>query len=208
MEFTDSSLEYFQTTNGSDMCTSQGSLADPGFGADSDLLSYAMLPGEFHYEQPYPMQEGKKDESQKSLRGDNKTKHANNIVFKQEDIPTTSHSRRSSRSSIKLTSDESSLEKRERNRRAANKCRKKQKQANEELKEKARIMDEQHNLLVSHKALLESEMIELKNELLIHGACGCEPISAYLMQAAKKYATGRVGEVQQAEQRPSSSACR
>ncbi|KAI1459192.1 hypothetical protein F4805DRAFT_421831 [Annulohypoxylon moriforme] len=203
MEFTDNSLEYHQTTSSVDPYASQGSLADP------DISRYITLPEDLHYQPPFPIPEERNDESTpEPAKVSNNNHHETNIVIKQEGTPIPTHSRRSSRSSNKLTSDESSLEKRERNRKAANKCRKKQKLANEELKERARVMDEQHNYLVSHKALLESEMLELKNQLLIHGACGCEPISNYLIQAANNYANGRVGESQNAGRRPSSSTKR
>ncbi|KAI0885741.1 uncharacterized protein GGS22DRAFT_161846 [Annulohypoxylon maeteangense] len=200
MEFTDSSLEYHQAANNVNPYDGQGSLADP------DISRYMTLLGDLHFQQSSPIHEYRNDESQKPAGGGSKNHHENGMPsLKQEDITMMTHSRRSSRSSNKLTGDESSLEKRERNRKAANKCRRKQKQANKELKEKAQIMDEQHNSLASHKALLESEVIELKNELLIHAACGCEPISNYLMQAAKNYAMGGVGEAQSAEKQTSTA---
>ncbi|XDG03946.1 hypothetical protein ABKA04_003561 [Annulohypoxylon sp. FPYF3050] len=205
MEFTDNSPEYHQMSNidSVNLCTSQSSIADSGLGTSSDISRYMTLPRDLHYQRPFPIQYHN-DDYHIPVEG-SKEKHEKTTVIKQEDIPAATHSRRSSRSSNKLTSDESPSEKRERNRNAANKCRKKQKKANEELKEKARAMDQQHNYLVCHKALLESEMIELKNELLVHGACGCEPISEYLTQAAQRYANGRTGNTQIAEQGSSSA---
>ncbi|KAI1090988.1 hypothetical protein F5B19DRAFT_291018 [Rostrohypoxylon terebratum] len=201
MELTDNPLEFHQMSNISNVnpCVSQNDLVDYCLGADSDISRYITLPGDLHYQQSFPTQDYQNGGSQNSAGFSNRNKHESKLI-KREDIPFATHGRRSSRSNNKLTSDESSLERRERNRKAANKCRKKQKQANEELKEKARVVDEQHNYLVSHKALLESEMIELKNELLIHGACGYEPISEYLTQAAQAYATGRLGNIEKAEQ--------
>ncbi|KAI2463796.1 hypothetical protein F4781DRAFT_440244 [Annulohypoxylon bovei var. microspora] len=198
MESIDSSLEYQKTINYVNLCASQGSVADSGLGDGSDILPrYIPPPGSLHYQQSYPITEDQKDVFQKPREGDGENKHEDDMIFKQEDDASIAV-HRSSRSSTKLTSDESGLDKRERNRKAANKCRKKQKLANDELKKKARIMDEQHNYLIVHKASLESEMIELKNELLLHGACGCEPISDYLMQAAKNFANGRAGETRNA----------
>ncbi|KAI1442882.1 hypothetical protein F5Y02DRAFT_394746 [Annulohypoxylon stygium] len=205
MVFADNSLEYHQISNinHGNPYASQESLANSSLGTGSDIPRYIMLLGDLHYQQSFPTQDYQNDESQNLVGGSTEKNQESNLVIKQEDVPF--NSRRSSRSSNKLTSDESSLEKRERNRKAANKCRKKQKQANEELKERARVVDEQHNYLISHKALLESEMIGLKNELLNHGACGYEPISEYLAQAAQNYATGRMGNIRKAEQRPSSA---
>ncbi|KAI1389669.1 uncharacterized protein F4822DRAFT_208217 [Hypoxylon trugodes] len=182
MEFIDGPLEYQRTPNGANICIGQEGLAELGYGTPSDM------PMDLHNQRTDP-----RNNSMPRPRTANK--HAKDIYVKQENERSFyTHSRRSSRSSNKFTSDESGLDKRERNRMAASKCRKKQKQANSELQERARIMDEQHSYLIAHKASLESEMIGLKNELLLHGGCGCEPISEYLMQAAKRFVKNREGD--------------
>ncbi|KAI1418552.1 hypothetical protein F5Y13DRAFT_196376 [Hypoxylon sp. FL1857] len=188
MEFVDASLECQTTANGADPCIGQDSLADSGYGASPDIPRYLALPVDFQYPRIGPTPEAHNNTLLK-LRDH---KHEDDAVSKRDNgRPFITHSRRSSRSSNKLTSDESGIDKRERNRMAAYKCRKKQKLANSELQERARIMGEQHNYLIAHKAALESEMINLKNELLLHGTCGCEPITDYLVQAAKKFVKGR-----------------
>ncbi|KAI1463971.1 uncharacterized protein F4812DRAFT_445203 [Daldinia caldariorum] len=189
MEFLDGSSEYQEMA--------QDSLADAGYVAGSDLPRYLTMPIDLNYQQiisptedhnnaiqtPQPERDSEEKDNEKYNGGD---------IFKKDNKkPVMTNSRRSSGSSNKFTSDESGIDKRERNRMAASKCRKKQKLANSELQEKARIMSERHNYLIAHKASLESETISLKNELLMHGSCGCEPISDYLMQAARKFVKGQ-----------------
>ncbi|KAI0838732.1 hypothetical protein F5Y06DRAFT_42688 [Hypoxylon sp. FL0890] len=189
MEFIDASLEYQGTLNGGGSCIGQDSLADSGYGVSSDNIpAYLALSVDLQYPRPGLTSEDHND----AIPEPHGYKHEDESMIKREKgkSPMT-HSRRSSRSSNKLTSDESGLDKRERNRMAAYKCRKKQKLANSELQERARVMGEQHNYLIAHKASLESELINLKNELLLHGSCGCEPITDYLMQAARRFVKGR-----------------
>ncbi|KAI1481191.1 hypothetical protein F4774DRAFT_60735 [Daldinia eschscholtzii] len=202
MEFLDGSSEYQQATNGDNLCIDQDSLADTGYIAGSDLPRYLALPIDPNYQQIVSAPEDHNNVIQTSqLENDNEKYDGDAILKKDYKKPAVTTSRRSSRSSNKLTSDESGIDKRERNRMAASKCRKKQKLAHSELQEKARLMNEQHNYLIAHKASLESEMINLKNELLMHGSCGCEPISDYLMQAARKFVKGREEGVQGMQQK-------
>ncbi|KAI0108147.1 hypothetical protein F4814DRAFT_454991 [Daldinia grandis] len=192
MELMDSSLGFQTTPNTDGLRIDQDGHADIDYCVGPNITKYLTLPIDLDYQQTGSTREDRNDTIQKPHFGGNNKKHKVDMVLKGETIkPVASHSRRSSRSSNKLTSDESGIDKRERNRMAASKCRKKQKLANSELQERARIMSEQHNYLVAHKVSLESEMISLKNELLIHGSCGCEPITDYLMQAAKRFVRGR-----------------
>ncbi|KAI1798931.1 hypothetical protein F4811DRAFT_144941 [Daldinia bambusicola] len=192
MEFLDGSSEYQKTANGDSLCIEQDSLADTGYVAGPALPRYLTMPIDLNYQQIVSATEDHNNAIQTSQsEKDNEKYNVDDIFKKGNTKPVVVNSRRSSRSSNKFTSDESGIDKRERNRMAASKCRKKQKLANSELQEKARIMSEQHNYLIAHKASLESEMINLKNELLMHGSCGCEPISDYLMQAARKFVKGR-----------------
>ncbi|KAI8957271.1 hypothetical protein F5Y11DRAFT_98464 [Daldinia sp. FL1419] len=194
MECIDGSLEYRNTANGDSLCIGQSSPAEMDYGVGSDIPRYLTLlpPIDLNYHQFIPTADKHEDASHKPLFENINEKNGHNATFQRYNKkPIATHSRRSSRSSNKLTSDESGIDKRERNRMAASKCRKKQKLANSELQERARVMSEQHNYLVAHKASLELKMINLKNELLLHGSCGCEPITDYLMQAAKKFVKGR-----------------
>ncbi|KAI1653341.1 hypothetical protein F4813DRAFT_399960 [Daldinia decipiens] len=203
MEFIGGSLGFQKTSNMDELHIGQDSPADIGYGANPNITKCLTLPIDLDYQQIGSAQESRNDTIQRShLRSSSNKKHEDDMVFKRDTIkPIGSHSRRSSRSSNKLTSDESGIEKRERNRMAATKCRKKQKLANSELQERARVMSEQHNYLVAHKASLESEMINLKNELLLHGSCGYEPITDYLMQAAKRFVRGREEGVQSSREK-------
>ncbi|KAI1380989.1 hypothetical protein F4677DRAFT_462111 [Hypoxylon crocopeplum] len=186
MEFIDNALECWSPTNSSSTCIGHDHLATSGYRASSNKPTYITLPMDLLYQETSPTVEDRKDGI-----FENSDNHGYDTVKRENETRAMTHSRRSSRTSNRLTSDESGIDKRERNRKAASKCRKKQKLANNELQEKARIMGEQHSCLMAHKASLESEMINLKNQLLLHGGCDCEPISDYLMQAARKFVKGR-----------------
>ncbi|KAI1100213.1 hypothetical protein F4804DRAFT_348745 [Jackrogersella minutella] len=187
---------YQRPKNGVNKCNILDNFTDHSYGEGSGRDQYVTLPVDFHYQNSYPTTEDRNDSIQILRVGGSKKIQDRNITFEQEDpMPIGPRRRSSSRSSSKLTSEDSGLDKRERNRKAASKCRKKQKLANNELQEMARVMDKHHDYLIAHKASLESEMIGLKNELLLHGSCGCQHISEYLMHAAKKFANGREGEV-------------
>ncbi|KAI1641738.1 uncharacterized protein F4817DRAFT_363773 [Daldinia loculata] len=198
MEFIDGSLGFQKTSNMDDRHIGQDSPADIDYSVvGPNITKYVTLPMDLDYQQIGSAREYRNDTIQRSQFRNNNKKHEDDMVFKRDTInQIRSHSRRSSRSSNKLTSDESGIEKRERNRMAATKCRKKQKLANSELQERARVISEQHNYLIARKASLELEMINLKNELLLHGSCGYEPITDYLMQTAKRFVRGREEGVQ------------
>ncbi|OTA91219.1 hypothetical protein M434DRAFT_32917 [Hypoxylon sp. CO27-5] len=205
MEFIAASLECQRTAIGADSCIGQSSLADSGYGESPEIAGYSTPPVDLQYQQGIPAP----GEHNNTFPRPRNYKNEDDTIFKRENsMHIMAHSRRSSRSSNKLTSDESGLDKRERNRMAAYKCRKKQKLANNELQERARIMTEQHNYLMAHKASLESEMISLKNELLLHGSCGYEPITDYLMQAARKFVKGREEGFHDAERGANNSSSR
>ncbi|KAI0012485.1 hypothetical protein F4779DRAFT_567730 [Xylariaceae sp. FL0662B] len=146
--------------------------------------------------------EGRNDTiQQRQYYGNNHMNHQNdNTTTKRNNLrpATTRHAnQRSSRSSSLATSSDAGPgagpddNKRERNRVAASKCRKKQKRAQRELEARARGLSERYGHLRAHKSSLQAETIALKNALLQHGGCGCAPISEYLAQAARKFV--RVG---------------
>ncbi|KAL7623093.1 hypothetical protein AAE478_006772 [Parahypoxylon ruwenzoriense] len=191
MEFISSPLECQSPTNNIGSYIRQSSLVGSSYGTDSDISRYLILPLGPSHQVTASTADDRGDTVLRPQFGYSEKSHNDDTESKREHKRTVfTHSRRSSRSSNKVTSDESGVDKRERNRLAASKCRKKQKLANNELQERARIMGEQHDYLMAHKASLESEMINLKNELLLHGSCGCEPITHYLMQSAKKFVKG------------------
>ncbi|ROW08542.1 hypothetical protein VPNG_06193 [Cytospora leucostoma] len=82
---------------------------------------------------------------------------------------------------------------RARNRRAATKCRAKAKAATAELEATEREMELKHQELSAQATSLQDEVLALKNELLLHGNCDCEPIQQYLTNAAKNIIGGRMG---------------
>lgn len=73
---------------------------------------------------------------------------------------------------------------RERNRMAATKCRAKSKAAITKLEEEERMMSDQRRSLVAQKSALVDEMLNLREQLLLHGSCESES-GAYI----KKYIT-------------------
>ncbi|KAH7029653.1 uncharacterized protein B0I36DRAFT_385102 [Microdochium trichocladiopsis] len=70
---------------------------------------------------------------------------------------------------------------RERNRIAAEKCRKKSKVKAEVLKEQCRELSERNRHLLEQARSLQSEVLDLKNELLNQGNCSCELMSGYVL---------------------------
>ncbi|XXH03392.1 hypothetical protein Hte_009793 [Hypoxylon texense] len=199
MDSLDDPLKYYRPVNpDGSRISPNNSLADSGYGAGPAMSDYFVLPSDLdRQETSLPTAAGSNTEIQELSQFDrSESRRADDIVFepREEKPPIPAHnSRRSPRASDKSTppSEEPGTEKRQRNRVAASKCRKKQKLAHSELQEKAGIVSEQHSFLVAHKAALESEMVGLKNELLLHGTCGDEPISAYLMQTARDFVKGR-----------------
>ncbi|KAI0016240.1 hypothetical protein F4780DRAFT_783449 [Xylariomycetidae sp. FL0641] len=78
------------------------------------------------------------------------------------------------------------LDPRERNRIAAHKCRRKQKDNVARLQQKERELAQQHDLLATHVGQLREEILLLKNEILAHANCDCDSIQNYISQAARK----------------------
>ncbi|KAI1099222.1 hypothetical protein F4804DRAFT_322522 [Jackrogersella minutella] len=75
--------------------------------------------------------------------------------------------------------------KKERNRKAANKCRQKSKANIELLKDRERRLSQENKELKSTVYGLRTEVLYLKNEVLMHGAnCDYEPIQNYLTRVA------------------------
>lgn len=72
-----------------------------------------------------------------------------------------------------------------RNRAAATKCRKRKNDETESLKAVGEKIQAKHVLLTANLAVLKDEVLELKNEVLKHGACDCVLITTYIENAAK-----------------------
>jgi len=83
----------------------------------------------------------------------------------------------------------------ERNRVAASKCRKKKKVMNQRLEEKSRLLHQQHRYLNQMVASLKSDVLRLKQCLLIHHDCNDEPIKRYLQHEAGKVFDNRADKV-------------
>lgn len=195
MESLDDPLKCYTMGNPASSDFSQSSLADSGYGTGSEIPNYYELPTDFDCQGTCRTAS---DDS--TLVQEPQFERINDLVLSpDEEKPIPTYNRRSSRASNRATSDESGVDKRERNRMAASKCRKKQKVANDELQKKERIMNQQHSCLVARRASLESEMICLKNELLRHGTCNNEPISDYLNLSAKKFVQGCDGRTERSE---------
>ncbi|KAI0840472.1 hypothetical protein F5Y06DRAFT_294459 [Hypoxylon sp. FL0890] len=74
---------------------------------------------------------------------------------------------------------------RERNRRAAAKCRKKAKLSQMELQERERMLKQQNRHLLASISELKEEVLNLKNEILKHNGCRSELIDKYIWKAAQ-----------------------
>ncbi|KAI0476517.1 hypothetical protein GGR56DRAFT_674977 [Xylariaceae sp. FL0804] len=88
--------------------------------------------------------------------------------------------------SFSSSSGSNKLGVRERNRIAAHRCRRKQKLNEDRLREDERELSQQHGCLAAYVLLLKNEVLELKNQILAHGSCDCEPIQTYITNSAKK----------------------
>jgi len=74
----------------------------------------------------------------------------------------------------------------ERNRIAASKCRKKKKVMNQRLEEKSRLLHQHNRYLNQLVSSLKSDVLRLKQCLLVHHSCEDEPIKRYLQYEAGK----------------------
>lgn len=102
---------------------------------------------------------------------------------------TTTTRRKTATATTTTTPDEQSskagMSQRQRNRAAANKCRKKSKVATMQLEAADRVLSEQHSELSATVTGLRDEVLALKNEILLHGNCDCDIIQDYLSHAAR-----------------------
>ncbi|RYP42984.1 hypothetical protein DL770_011905 [Monosporascus sp. CRB-9-2] len=81
--------------------------------------------------------------------------------------------------------DTSGLSQRERNRIAAQKCRRKSKQHQKDLADRARDLANLNKLLSAERLALKDEVFVLKSEVLKHGSCNCSVIDDYIAKAAR-----------------------
>lgn len=79
---------------------------------------------------------------------------------------------------------------RQRNRRAATKCREKTKAAMIQLEATEKAASMEHMELSKTVADLRGEVLALKNQLLLHGNCECDVIQKYLRNAARNIGEG------------------
>ncbi|KAI0432188.1 hypothetical protein F5Y09DRAFT_160455 [Xylaria sp. FL1042] len=79
-----------------------------------------------------------------------------------------------------------SLKKRNRNRLAAAKCRKKAKRGVDELQQRERDLLRENKMLNAQACLLREEVLQLKAEILRHNKCENDFISQYIQKTAKR----------------------
>lgn len=72
---------------------------------------------------------------------------------------------------------------RQRNRIAASKCRRKSKQKNDIMLERERELEQRHNALKSCVDSLKAEVLDLREEVLKHANCDNEPIQNHITQS-------------------------
>ena len=73
----------------------------------------------------------------------------------------------------------------QRNRLAASKCRKKSKEKNEIMLEQEKELEQKHQLLKSCVDSLRDEVLDLREELLKHAHCDCEPIQHHIAKSIR-----------------------
>lgn len=82
---------------------------------------------------------------------------------------------------------------RERNRRAADKCRKKKHEWTKDLEAQARALEHRRNFLKGTVEMLSTEVLALKEEVLRHTQCGCDRIQQYLDSRVAQLMVGATG---------------
>jgi hypothetical protein len=78
-------------------------------------------------------------------------------------------------------------ERRSRNRIAATKSRRRKKQADEELADQEHALRSRNRQLAADAAELRDQVLQLKNQILAHGACDSPLIKDYLANEAKRF---------------------
>lgn len=73
------------------------------------------------------------------------------------------------------------------NRAAAAKYRNKRKDKAKRLEAIMEKVQAKHLLLSANAATLKDKVLELKNEILKHSSCNCDPITAYIQNAASRF---------------------
>ncbi|KAI0976455.1 hypothetical protein F4678DRAFT_417127 [Xylaria arbuscula] len=77
-------------------------------------------------------------------------------------------------------------QKRNRNRLAAAKCRKKAKRGVDELQQRERDLLRENKMLTAQACILREEVLQLKTEILRHNKCDNDFISQYIRKTAKQ----------------------
>jgi hypothetical protein len=91
------------------------------------------------------------------------------------------------RASPGSSSRDATNERRSRNRIAATKSRRRKKQADEELADQEHALRSRNRQLVADAAELRDQVLELKNQILSHGACDSPLIKDYLANEARRF---------------------
>ncbi|KAH6970204.1 hypothetical protein DER45DRAFT_533808 [Fusarium avenaceum] len=107
----------------------------------------------------------------------------------QQKIPVDTHVRGTTNEAATLTSETTAYTRkvRERNRRAANKVRYKQREAEKSLESMEKDMGKTHRDLTAHVQELNNEIQRLKLQLLQHTGCDCVLIQEYIACEASRY---------------------
>lgn len=97
---------------------------------------------------------------------------------------TAGRKRRSMHEDEDVDDDEQRKKLLERNRLAASKCRQKKKQWVQDLENKSEQVTKKNQELHNQLAILREQCLELRNELLAHGNCGCSLVQTYLHRSS------------------------
>lgn len=93
----------------------------------------------------------------------------------------------SNNSKASPASSDASDGRRRRNRIAATKSRRRKRQAEDKLTDQENILRSRNRQLAANAAELRDQVLELKSEILSHGACDSQLINDYLANEAKRF---------------------
>ncbi|RYO74426.1 hypothetical protein DL764_010829 [Monosporascus ibericus] len=159
----------------------------PGQSSDDDLYTFRTSPMLKRDDICINVNPKDLDQSDSLLRAQRHSKH---VVGAQTETPPPESMRdlrpqRKRRHTETSDTDSQAELRRQRNRLAASKCRRKSKQKNEIMLERERELEQQYHLLKSCVQSLKVEVLDLREELLKHAHCDCEPIQNHISKTAQ-----------------------
>ncbi|RYP37249.1 hypothetical protein DL768_010887 [Monosporascus sp. mg162] len=159
----------------------------PRQSSDDDLYTFQNSPVPKRDDICINVDPKKLDQSDSLLRGQ---RQSNRVVGAQTETPPPKSVRdvrppRKRRHTETSDTDSQAELRRQRNRLAASKCRRKSKQKNDIMLERQRELEQQYHLLKLYVQSLKVEVLDLREELLKHAHCDCQPIQNHIAKTAQ-----------------------